>query len=146
MGESTEEGATTPLPGIIPAEGGTTGEASAAPLYAPVPAAGSVPHASHAVPRWVVVTAAVLGAVFVLAVTFGMGVAVGSHASRFNRGPEGLMMQAPGGWRGEQGWQNDRSMPRARGERGRGSADPGYGGRMRGFPGGQPSCGATTTP
>ena len=116
------------------------------PAYAPAPPA---PRAAQVPPRWVVVTASVFAALFILALTFGMGVKVGAHAGRFDPRFGGQMMQ-----RGPMGWQNDQNGPSGRNGngynprgQGRGYGNmPGYGGPGRGFPRALPSPDATTQP
>lgn len=127
---------------------------SAPPVVPPHPpqARGSLP-----VPLWVVVSAAVIGALVILAITFGLGVAVGAHSTRYDRVPAGMGMVPPGLDGGEQGWQDGGSVPGPRGGDPRGGGMrrwnddarddyQGYGGRGRGFHRALPSPDATTQP
>ncbi len=104
--------------------------AAGAPEYAQVsttPPDATAPRASRRPSTWVIVTASIVAGVLLLAITFGIGVAVGSHASRFTRGPGGTMMQAPRGLGGERGWRDNGD---AQGQNGQPGYDyHGYGGR-----------------
>ena len=92
------------------------------PAYAQTPPA---PKASRRPATWIIVTASVAAGVLLLAITFGIGVAVGSHASRFERGAAGMMMQPPGNWNGERGLRDDSNGSQG----GQGYNYHGYGGR-----------------
>lgn len=153
MDEPIDEGATAPLPQQEPnsapaADAGTpvatpteSQIANGPPPAAPMPAyAEPAPPPAHRVwrvpDRWVVIVASVIAGVVLLGAAFGIGVKVGAHASRFDRGFGRAMMQPPYGRDGQNEWQYG---PNGKNYRG-------YGGRGQAFPRAVPSPDTTTQP
>lgn len=156
MDEYINEGAAAPLQDLMqgpdPVAENQIGVGGPAQWTAP--ALQPVPRARLFAPAWVVVTAAIVAGLMLLAVTFGIGVAVGTHVGRFSRGAVGAMMQPPGGWNGGNGLNSDERSSDRQGPNGwrneqQGDRDNPYGGRGgrgRAFPRALPSPDATTQP
>lgn len=154
MDEPINEGTTAPLPqeAASPAPAADASGAPPAPPTGPPigyepppvaatptyvePAAARSPRVWHVPARWVVIVASVIAGVLLLGAAFGMGVKVGAHASRFDRGYGRAMMQAPYGRDGQNEWQY---RPNGRNYRS-------YGGRGQAFPRAVPSPDTTTQP
>ena len=172
MDENIQEGATVPLPepqrGSEPVVPEPTAPAwapaaeaappapeayAAAPVYEPTPAPVSpAEHKRYSISsRTLAIIGGVLGGLLLLAITFGVGVQVGAHAGRFDRGVGGMMPYGqgmPNGTpNGERGWQNDQRGDGPGGWQNdqRGSV-PNYGGRGNGFHQAVPSPDTTSRP